>query len=344
MVITHKTDLSKVQIKTELPYEIFRVIDIQKRLTKANKSYYDLKLGNKLSFTWVKDWDILSPYLKKGVYIEAKLEGVDHPQYGTRWNLVHYVISNYVGDSNYENLIRTVKNPELLLKEMLEFTYTNYTIQQLRDNLNSDISWKEKFCTLPASKQNHHSMRSGLVLHTYEVWNSCKTLLENKNLDSIYGNINKDITLFGALIHDISKVNEYEWVDFPECTKVKPTLINGLLNNTVAGVEEIEKRAIQIHNFGITLDPNIIIALKHIIVSHHTKYSWRSPVPPMTPEAMLVASMDSISCVLENYKNAISENKSDDDLFTSTYYFYNPNGEGGTRLLKPQTYDPNYGK
>ena len=45
---------------------------------------------------------------------------------------------------------------------------------------------------------------------------------------------------------------------------------------------------------GRTIEPEILLRLEHIIVSHQRLPEWGSPKPPMTPEALLVHYADDL--------------------------------------------------
>ena len=65
----------------------------------------------------------------------------------------------------------------------------------------------QKFYKWPAATSVHHAFEGGLALHTYTVTYIALQLLK------VYGdrvNIDKDLMLTGALLHDIGKLEEYD--------------------------------------------------------------------------------------------------------------------------------------
>ena len=53
------------------------------------------------------------------------------------------------------------------------------------------------------------------------------------------------------------------------------------------------------------LDEDLQNALGHIILSHHGKFEYGSPVLPQSPEAMLVSAADEIDFELNYWKEQI---------------------------------------
>jgi len=62
-----------------------------------------------------------------------------------------------------------------------------------------------RFYTSPASRHFHHSYEGGLVKHTKEVCELGLKMIENLKLD-----VDKDLYLMAALLHDAGKVGLYE--------------------------------------------------------------------------------------------------------------------------------------
>lgn len=96
----------------------------------------------------------------------------------------------------YKNCIdysKKIKNP--ILRECCQEIYNDY---------------KEKLLNKPATSGRHHYFKGGLLYHIYSVTRN------SYNIAEMYPNLNIDIdlVLFGALLHDIGKTNEYN--DFLE--------------------------------------------------------------------------------------------------------------------------------
>lgn len=122
----------------------------------------------------------------------------------------------------YKNCIeysKKIKNP--ILRECCQEIYNDY---------------KEKLLNKPATPGRHHYFKGGLLYHIYSVTRN------SYNIAKMYPNLNIDIdlVLFGALLHDIGKTNEYN--DFLEEENYIARKGNGaeLLGHSYEGVHIVD--------------------------------------------------------------------------------------------------------
>ena len=143
-----------------------------------------------------------------------------------------------------------------------------------------DPELRQQFAVAPAAKQIHHACLGGLLQHTLEVVKICRTALE------IYPQVDRDLLLSGALLHDIGKVKEYSFrrsIDFSDEGR--------LIGHIVLGEEMLVQRARQIGSF----PEDLLLRLRHMLVSHHGHYEWQSPKRPQTIEACILHLADYFS-------------------------------------------------
>lgn len=171
----------------------------------------------------------------------------------------------------------------------------------------------EAFKLCPAASSNHHQLQGGLVLHSFEVFSICKSVLEHSFVgqeifqksilgENIY-HLNKWVTLYGAFFHDIGKLFCYNraQVGFG---------FNFNRNNVDAyhlslGVEFISSlMSGEYSSFHQQLNDEYLAAVKHCIRGHHALLEWQSIVKPSTPEAVLVFCADYFSGFMGGYMNA----------------------------------------
>lgn len=122
----------------------------------------------------------------------------------------------------YKNCIeysKKIKNP--ILRECCQEIYNDY---------------KEKLLNKPATPGRHHYFKGGLLYHIYSVTRN------SYNIARMYPSLNIDIdlVLFGALLHDIGKTNEYN--DFLEEENYIARKGNGaeLLGHSYEGVHIVD--------------------------------------------------------------------------------------------------------
>jgi len=90
----------------------------------------------------------------------------------------------------------------------------------------------------------------------------------------------------GALLHDIGKLIELEYR--PHGSRYTPA--GRLIGHILLGRDLVREHAARIED----LNPETLLRLEHMIVSHQNLPEWGSPIAPHTPEALLVHYADDI--------------------------------------------------
>lgn len=137
---------------------------------------------------------------------------------------------------------------------------------------------KKKFYMHPAATKFHHAYVGGLSHHTLTMLKLIQPFLE------VYPYLNRDLLYAGTILHDMSKISEISGVD-GEYTK-EGLLIGHLVMQTL-DVDHVAKQ------FGYQ-DEEIVLLLKHMILSHHGQLHFGSPKKPQTGEALLLWFIDTI--------------------------------------------------
>lgn len=167
------------------------------------------------------------------------------------------------------------------------------------------------FFGAPAAKKIHHNYSGGLLEHTLNVAKLCAQVAGN------YPDLNCDLLICGALLHDIGKLQEYELKVVPEYT------VEGrLLGHIVMGSELITEQIAQMRADNIDFPAKLEWMLKHMILSHHGSLEFGSPVIPLFPEAFMLYMMDNLDAKMFVYKQKIDEHDGADELFTNYDSFF----------------------
>ena len=159
----------------------------------------------------------------------------------------------------------------------------------------------EKFSSAPAGKQWHHSYIHGLIEHTLEIIRICDLMCD------IHPEINRDLLICGAMMHDFGKVYELNYETSFDYTD-KGKLIGHIVMSAMLIEEEIKK----IPSF----PGNLKNALLHIVLSHQGKLEFASPVVPKTLEAITLYQADELSAKVNAYKNALASDLKSDSKWT----------------------------
>jgi 3'-5' exoribonuclease len=160
---------------------------------------------------------------------------------------------------------------------------------------------QEEFLICPAARLYHHPYIGGLLEHTWFVARHTLASL------GIYPELNRDLALAGAILHDLGKIKEIANPPAPELT------VSGqLLGHIVLGWDMVRSAA-QTLEFP---DPALLLQLEHIILSHHGSLEFGSPIPPKTREALLVNFLDDLDAKLKMMSQHLESDTGERD-FTS---------------------------
>lgn len=217
-----------------------------------------------------------SVVLLKGSYSE--------PFKPTSYEVVH--------EYNIEDFLPTVKRPiEDIMNEMEQISKEEFKSEEvkfLNDYFFKDEHFLEKFKKAIGGVFNHHNYLGGLAEHTLGVMYLTK--IYSYRYDCRY----KEIAILGAKLHDIGKVYEMSY-DGP----FNYTLKGNMQGHIVMGVTMVEKAFIEI---GADFSEEFKERIKGIIVQHHGKVEYGSPVSPRSEEAFVVHYADYVDASLNKIK------------------------------------------
>jgi len=186
------------------------------------------------------------------------------------------------------------RNSEEMLQELqlIIDSVENPFLKKLLNLFFSDSRWVEAFKKAPAAKKNHQAYLGGLLEHTLKVSTLAAKIAE------IYPHADRDLLIAGTILHDIGKLEEYQYrstIDFTDEGR--------LLGHIVLGMRQVDGRINQIHDF----PGNLRLKLLHIIASHHGRYEWQSPKRPKFLEAAIIHNLDLLDATVETFSSAVDE-------------------------------------
>jgi 3'-5' exoribonuclease len=105
-----------------------------------------------------------------------------------------------------------------------------------------------------------------------------------------YPQVNRDLLLTGAFLHDIGKIQELTYNRaFSYSTRGQ------LLGHMIIELEMLQAKLAKLPGFPEELK----ILLEHMIISHHGQYDFGSPKLPMFPEALMLHYLDDLDSKME---------------------------------------------
>jgi 3'-5' exoribonuclease len=175
-----------------------------------------------------------------------------------------------------------------------------------------------KLARAPAGVKHHHAYHGGLLEH---VVNVMEVVLR---IAPCYPQIDRDLLVTGAFLHDLSKVDELSYdreLTYSDEGQLVGHLVMGV-GLLEAKVREAEKLS------GEPISDETVLRLKHMLVSHHGEHEFGSPKVPMTLEAIALYCLD----LLDAKVLAFDQQLRDDPNVGSPWTHYNPTL--GRRLFK----------
>ena len=159
----------------------------------------------------------------------------------------------------------------------------------------------------PAAVSLHHAYVGGLLEHYLAVTRSAVGIAQSYRDNGF--DVDMDVVVAGALLHDIGKLESYRLSPAPEVT-----LGGNVVDHIVLGyhrfmslAEEYDKKRGSNEPGSKGLGERRALAIGHILVSHHGSREFGSPVLPATPEALIVSVADELDFKLFCWKEQTSQ-------------------------------------
>lgn len=185
-----------------------------------------------------------------------------------------------------------------------------------------------KFRECPAATRIHHAYIGGLVEHSLNVVRMCAALSE------LYPDVDRDLLLTAAALHDVGKIEEFDWTVSPRMSDA-----GHMVGHVVGGTMMVREAANGIDGF----DPILNLALQHAILSHHGLKEYGSPKQPKSLEALILHCADDLDAKVAIFKQAIDDANlvPDNSLFTKRHHLLErPIFKGLPARETPETPEP----
>lgn len=175
-------------------------------------------------------------------------------------------------------------------------------LKRLMRQLLGDSQLMDRFKIAPAAKSMHHAYLGGLLEHSVAVAELVS------NLSAFYQDLNRDLLVAGALLHDIGKIDEYVYdlsIDY--------SIPGRLLGHMVLGVKILEEKIRSLRSFP-TEDALLI---EHLILSHHGDTEFGAVRLPMTREALVLHFADDLDAKMNSLTRILADSRSGDEAWSA---------------------------
>jgi 3'-5' exoribonuclease len=293
--------------------EIFLASEKQLRTNRNGNLYLQLRLsdrtGSLTSMLWNANERLYGGF-NNGDYL--RVQGTTQ-LYNGMIQMIANRIDRVAPDSVDENDFITLGTREIeqlvgRVREMLQ-QIKNYPLRNLAECFLTDDSFMQQFTAAPAGIKNHHAYRGGLLQHVVNVMELARLVAPR------YPELDGDLLLMGAFLHDIGKLRELTYD-----RELSYTDEGQLVGHLVIAVELLNEKLTAVQKMADEEFPaELAVRLKHMLLSHHGQLDFGSPKVPMTTEAVALHYIDSLDSKLHTFQQLISEDVNSDSNWT-TYH------------------------
>lgn len=304
---SQKTYIANLQAGDKLNNDTFCVKEVKKGTTSTGKEYIDLTLADKTGTVAAKIWednladcdncqagDVVRLSGKVGEFREKLQITVTFLQKTTDFEAENFVPKSPKDLDElwllFESYIKQIKNKHL---------------KQLINTLLGEKDFTAKLKLAPAAEMLHHAYLGGYLEHITEMYEAALPLTV------AYPDLNKDLLFVGILIHDIGKLEE-----LGVSATIYRTIPGALVGHLCLGLISVTRAMDSLEDF----PPELKTKVQHLIVSHHGRIEFGSPILPMTREAHALCHLDDLSTKLNMADKNISSRQGDNQNFSEKIY------------------------
>jgi 3'-5' exoribonuclease len=297
------------RVENQTITSLFVVASKQVKSKKNGELYLSIILADRSGQLQANMWDNVADALDAFEQDDfVKVKGVIH-KYNGRWQLtMHKVRRLGEQEIDYSDYIpKTTKDIAQLWHILGEFvdSFENPWLKALVKEFMCDEAIATAYKNAPAAKTLHHAFVGGLLDHVVSLFTVCDLAVRN------YPQVNRDLLLTGAFLHDIGKIHELTYQ-----RSIAYTTSGQLLGHMIIELEMLHERIARLPGFPDELK----ILIEHMIISHHGQYEFGSPKLPMFPEALMLHYLDDLDSKMESMRSQFQREGDLDSAWTS----YNP--------------------
>lgn len=288
---------------------VLRLSNISIRKTSANQDYASLIAFDGFDHVDAKIWafdDAKRDVLENGeiYFVSGKLrEYQGNPQLNIN-DLRKVTLEDNIDKSLFYEYAKL--NEEELKTKIFKYidNIDNAILHEITKRMIKQ--YEDRYFTHPAAVTMHHNYHSGLAYHVYSMLR-----LSDAYLD-FYPFLNKDLLYSGIILHDLGKVLE---LSGPKGTEY--TLEGNLIGHITLCANEVYRLA---YELGVASSDEVL-ALIHLILSHHGQLDYGSPKEPQIAEAVVLNLIDNADSRLGSIESEVE--KTDEGDFTNPLPTFN---------------------
>jgi 3'-5' exoribonuclease len=279
-----------------------QVQSVTSKTTRGGKPYLELTVADSTGTLSFKVWSDNSSFRTctemkprefvaiSGVFKNTEY-GIESPQWRRAPLDEAQIAALLAGDTKQAERIEA----EMAAIDELVTSMKSRVYREVCRAFTANTTIRRQFMRAAAARGNHHARRGGLVEHTAQMMRAADALAV------VYGKqVNRSLLLAGVLFHDCGKMfeNQYEEDGFLMPFNDSAELL-GHISIGVELVRKLWRETISVNGERHEEYRAEMLALCHLILSHHGELEYGSPVQPKMIEAQMLHFIDNIDAKVE---------------------------------------------
>ena len=275
----------------ELVTSYFALSSLQVREKKQGGQFLALMLTDKTGTMEARMWEEFADAITscgEGCYV--KVQG-QISRYQGKFQItlqkMRFAADSEIDVADYQPTSKF--NVEEMWAELCGYVtaFSNTDLKRLVFAFLEDPEIAAAYRVAPAAKTLHHAWLGGLLEHVLTLVRVCLATVPH------YPEVDSDLLVTGAILHDIGKIRELSWK-----SSFSYTLEGQMIGHISIAQGMLREKLQALQPF-----PNRLrVLVEHMILSHHGKYEFGSPKLPMTPEAILLSALDDLEAKMQNMR------------------------------------------
>jgi 3'-5' exoribonuclease len=301
-----------VRFENQAITSFFCIASIGSRDTKGGKPYLALTLADKTGQFEARMWDDFADVVgtcSSGCYV--KVQGQVSKYQGKFQITINKMRLAAASEIDTADFVPTTRHDIPTMAAELRGYVTEFENEHLKALVTvflDDSQVGTAFLEAPAAKRLHHAWIGGLLEHVLDLVRVCRATAP------FYPEVDPDLLVTGAILHDIGKVRELSWGSSFDYTLEGQlighiSIAQGMLHEKIAMLDTAAITVTQLGETPKLFPQRLRLLVEHMILSHHGKLEFGSPKLPMTPEAMLLSALDDLEAKFQTLRNEFASAK-----------------------------------
>jgi 3'-5' exoribonuclease len=290
-------------VPNEIVTAQFLVISKEVRQKKSGEPYLSLQFCDRTGEIEAKMWDNVAEVMNSFDRDDfVKVKGLAQLYQNRSQFTVHKLRRLEEHEVEPEDYFPcSDRDPDEMFMELWDIIagLKNEHLRALLHAVFNDTQLAAFFKIAPAAKSIHHACRGGLMEHVLSLCQLCRITASH------YKDIDLDLLLTGAILHDIGKLEELSY-----SRSFSYTAPGQLLGHIVIGLRMVGEKIDELPDF----PPKLRVLIEHMIISHHGLLEFGSPKVPLFLEALLLHHLDNLDSKMESMRAAVGRDQGDGEF------------------------------